>query len=233
MSEKKGPPAENPETPEESEFEEEPEEEEVPETIEEEEEVPETIKEEEEAPKIIKKQKRKGTIITERREMFAGEDEEKLTKEITEFLKKARAAIAEQNYLEAVKDYQDASIAANMLGDPEREKIYLSRANEILEEHPELKEEGIAFFKKRRVKAKIREEKEKFSLLQMITNIIIAAIFIVLVYSGIFSAIILRELFQLGGSYSVTFLWGLCITIEITGLIIAYVLAKYWLVWPE
>ncbi|MHA1650283.1 MAG: hypothetical protein ACTSYB_08820 [Candidatus Helarchaeota archaeon] len=185
---------------------------------------------EEEAPKYVKKKKRKAKIISKERPEFEA-DEEKLAIEITSLLKKARSSIAQEDYLEAVKCYQNAAIAASMIGDLEREKIYLSRASEIIREHPELKEKGVELFKRRKLKAKIREKEEKFSIFQFFSQIFIAGILLVLVYSGLFSAIILQELFEMGGSYNVAQLWGICITIEICGIILAYFLGKRLFQW--
>ncbi len=186
----------------------------------------------EETPKKIKKRKRKAQIINQA-ETPSETDHDKLLFEITGLLKKARISIAEKNYIEAIKSYQDAAVTASMLGDTEREKIYLTRANEILQEHPELKEEGITLMKKRKLKAIIRKEVEKFSLTSLLSHMIIALLLIVLVFSGIFSAVILQELLEAGGSYSYTTLWGICIGIEVCGLILAYVIGKYWLQWSE
>jgi hypothetical protein len=186
----------------------------------------------EEITEKTKKRKRKAQIITEA-ESILETDHDKLLFEITGLLKKARIAIAEKNYIEAIKSYQDAAVTASMLGDSEREKIYLARASEILQEHPELKEEGIALMKKRKLKAIIRKEVEKFSLTRMLSHVIIALLLIILVFSGVFSAVILEELLEAGGSYSVTTLWGICIGIEVCGLILAYVIGKYWLQWSE
>ncbi|MHA1129909.1 MAG: hypothetical protein ACTSQQ_03780 [Candidatus Helarchaeota archaeon] len=185
-----------------------------------------------ERPKKIKKRKRKAQIISQAEIKFET-DHDKLLYEITGLLKKARIAIAEKNYIEAITSYQDAAVTANMLGDPEREKIYLTRANEILQDHPELKAEGITLLKKRKLKTIIRKKEEKFSLTRLLTNMIFALLMIVLVYSGVFSAIILQELLEAGGSYNFTMLWGICIGIEVLGIFLAYLIGRYWLRWPE
>ncbi|HUX98256.1 MAG TPA: hypothetical protein VMV49_01765 [Candidatus Deferrimicrobium sp.] len=196
------------------------------------EEEPEWAIEEGEKPTVIKKRKGKRTIISETE---AEPDSEKLVTEITDLLKRARSAIAEQNFLVAVKSYQEASIAAGMAGDTEREKIYIARANEILNEHPELKEQGLVILKKRKMKAILRKEEKKFSayVLRIVSYIFVAGILIILIFSGLFSAIILQELLELGGSYSISMLWGICCFIEIIGLILAYLLATRWLSWAE
>ena len=186
----------------------------------------------EEVPEKTKKQKRKAQIITQI-ESTSETDHDKLLFEITGLLKKARISIAEKNYIEAIKSYQDAAVTASMLGDAEREKIYLTRANEILQEHPELKEEGIALMKKRKLKTIIRKEEEKFSITRMLSHIIIALLLIILVFSGMFSALILQELLEAGGSYSIATLWGICIGIEVCGLVLAYIIGRYWLQWSE
>ena len=185
---------------------------------------------EEERPKIIKKRKRKDKVI---REIEPEADEAQLIFEITNLLKRARIAIAKENFIEAVKCYQDAAVAANMAGNTKREKIYLSRANELIKEHPELKEAGLQYIKKRKLKAKLREEEEKFSLTRMISNIIVAAIMLILVYSGIFGAIILQEILEEGASYSIPLLWSLSIVIEIFGIIVAYFFGTRYLRWSE
>ncbi|MFX1295910.1 MAG: hypothetical protein ACFFD2_13800 [Promethearchaeota archaeon] len=184
-------------------------------------------------PKILKKRTRKAKIVSQKDEFFDDEDDEKLLFEISSLLKKARVAIAEEKYIDAIKCYQDAAITASMIGDTEREKIYLIRANEILQEHPELKAEGVTILKKRKNKAKIREKEEKFSIIQLISNLLVAVFLLILVYSGLISAIILQEIFEMSGSYNVTQLWGICILIEITGVILAYFIGKSWLRWPE
>ncbi|NVM55713.1 MAG: hypothetical protein HWN66_18585 [Candidatus Helarchaeota archaeon] len=185
---------------------------------------------EEERPKIIKKRKRKDKVI---REIEPEADEAQLIFEITNLLKRARIAIAKENFIEAVKCYQDAAVAANMAGNTKREKIYLSRANELIKEHPELKEAGLQYIKKRKLKAKLREEEEKFSLTRMISNLIVAAIMLILVYSGIFGAIILQEILEEGASYSIPLLWSLSIVIEIFGIIVAYFFGTRYLRWSE
>jgi hypothetical protein len=183
-------------------------------------------------PSIVKKRKGKKKIISETE---AEPDSEKLVTEITDLLKRARSAIAEQNFLEAVKSYQEASIAASMAGDTERERIYLVRANEILTEHPDLKEEGLVVLKKRKMKAILRKQEETTSayIIRIVSYIFVAAILMILVFSGLFSAIILQNTFQAGGSYNLYGLWGLCSFIEIIGLILAYLFATRWLNWSE
>ena len=183
---------------------------------------------EEARPIVTKKRKRKAKLIS----VIAAEaDEEKLLLEITDLLKRARVALGKENFLEAINCYHEAAVAAEMAGDTERERIYLNRANELLKEHPELKEEGLVI-KKRKMKAKLREE-EKFSLGRLISNIIIAGIMIILVYSGLFSVILLQEVFELGGSYNISILWGVSIAIGIFGMVLAYLLGTRWLRWPE
>ena len=185
-----------------------------------------------EEPLKITKRKRKAKIVTE----SVGEaDSGQLIVEITDLLKNARAAIADERFVDAIKCYQEASIAAGMAGDGDRERIYLSRANEILKEHPELKEEGLTIIKRRKMKAKLRKEEETFTgfLIRIISYIFIAAIFLILIYSGIFAAIILQELFEMGGSYSINTLWAISGAIEVVGLIIAYFLGTRLLRWQE
>lgn len=188
---------------------------------------------EEVPPQIIKKRKRKAKIISEG---APESDEEKLLLEITNLLKKARIALVNKNYIEAVICYQDAGIAANMAGDVERERIFLRRANEILQDHPELKEdERVKVIKRRKIKAIVRPE-EKFSLIGLISNVIMAAIFTILVFSGLISAILIQEVYEdIGYVFpdSAFVIWGLSIAIEIFGLTIAYLLATRWLHWPE
>lgn len=161
---------------------------------------------------------------------------ETLSLEITDLLKKARAAIAEEQFLDAIKLYREAAITADMMGDSEREKSYLNRADEILKEHPELEKEFITEpSKKRKGKARLRKEEEKLTLSRLITQIIVAGIFIILVFSGLFSAIILQKLSELAGgySYNAPMLWFICTVIEIIGLTIAYFFGTRWLKWPE
>ncbi len=189
---------------------------------------PDEEEEGEEPPEVIKKWKRKAKIISE---VEPEADEEKLLLEITNLLKKARVALVNKNYIEAVISYQDAAIAANMTGDTERERIFLKRANEILQDHPELKEdERIKTIKKRKIKAIIRPE-EKFSLTGLISNLIVAGIFFILIYSGLFSAVFLQQIYET--AYNPAQLWGICIAIEIIGLVLAYFLATRWLQWSE
>lgn len=185
---------------------------------------------EEEAPKILKKRKRKGKFIMDTEPEA---DEEKLLDEITELLKRARFALANKNYLEAVRCYQDAAISANMAGDAERERIFLRRVNEILTEHPELKEEdGFKLIKKRKIKAKLKAE-EKFSLVRFLSHLILAGILVLFVYLGLFGAIVLQEIFEEGGSYSIPALWGTSIVVLIVGLVIAYIYGTRFFDWSE
>ncbi len=200
-----------------------------PQTENEEEEAAEPTEEglEKERPAIIKKKRRKGKFIME---TTPEADEEQLLMEITELLKRARVALVNKNYLEAVKSYQDAAIAANMAGDTERERIFLRRMNEILKDHPELvEEEGFKIIKKRRIKAKLREE-EGFSLSRLISNVFVALLMLIFVYSGLLGSIVLYRIFDVT---NVNLLWGLSIFIEILGLIIAYLLGTRWLRWSE
>ncbi len=186
----------------------------------------------EEGPqKILKKRKGKTTIISDTEEKFESADEDKLIFEITNLLKKARVAMAEKDYITAVKSYQDASIAAGMIGDTDREKTYITRANEILQEHPELKEEGFKILKKRKLKSRIREEEEKFSIIRLISHVIIAGIILGFALSGLLSAVVLQELLEVSSSYNKTLVWAVCIVIQIAGLVIAYYIGKRWLSW--
>jgi len=181
-------------------------------------------------PKIVKKRKRKGKIIMEQ---VPEADEEKLLLEITDLLKRARVALVNKNYLEAVKNYQDAAISANMAGDTERERIFLRRAGEILRDHPEvMEEEGFKLIKKRKLKARLREP-EKFSLGRLISQVFLAGILIIFVYLGLFGAIFLQEIFEEGGSYSIPSLWGISIGVMVIGLLLAYLFATRALRWTD
>ncbi|NVM31373.1 MAG: hypothetical protein HWN65_21215 [Candidatus Helarchaeota archaeon] len=183
--------------------------------------------EEEKPPIKVKKRKRKAKIISE---MEPEADEERLLLEITNLLKKARIALVKKNYIEAVICYQDAGIAANMAGDTERERLFLRRANEILQDHPELKEdERVKIIKRRKIKAMVRPE-EKFSLVGLISNMIAAVLFIILIYSGLISAIFLMDIVDMT---NYTLVWGLSIAVEILGLTLAYLLATRFLRWSK
>jgi hypothetical protein len=186
---------------------------------------------EEEPPVSIKKelQKAKPTAPA-----AAESDSEALGLEITDLLKRARGAIAEGQFLEAIKLYQDAAVSADMMGDAERQKTYLGRANELLKEHPDLgKELGMEPLRKRKGKAKVRREEEKITLARLIARIIVAGIFTGLVFSGVFAAILLQNAFQVGGSYDAPLLWFICTVVEVLGLTIAYFFGTRWLKWPE
>ena len=207
-------------------------EEEPPAESEEEVEAPESAEEaiEEDRPKIIKKRKRKGKIIMER---IAEADEEQLLMEITKLLKRGRAALVKKNYLEAVKSYQDAAIAANMAGDSERERIFLRRMNEILKAHPELvEEEGFKLVKKRKMKTKLREEK-KFSVSRLISNMIVAGLMIALIYGALFIIMFVQQVYDIVSLDLIPILWGVGIFLQILGIILAYLLGTRWLRWPE
>ena len=207
-------------------------EEEPPAESEEEVEAPESAEEaiEEDRPKIIKKRKRKGKIIMER---IAEADEEQLLMEITKLLKRGCAALVKKNYLEAVKSYQDAAIAANMAGDSERERIFLRRMNEILKAHPELvEEEGFKLVKKRKMKTKLREEK-KFSVSRLISNMIVAGLMIALIYGALFIIMFVQQVYDIVSLDLIPILWGVGIFLQILGIILAYLLGTRWLRWPE
>jgi len=202
---------------------------------EEEEEEAESEVEEEEAEKpakgLIKREALKPKSMS-RPEL--GSEAETLSLEITDVLKRARVAIAEEQFLDAVKLYREAAVAADMMGESEREKSYLNRANELLKEHPELEKElATEAIKKRKGKAKVHKEEEKLTLSRLITRIIIAGIFTILVFSGIFAAIILQKLAEIAGSYNAPLLWFTCTVVEIIGLTIAYFFGTRWLKWPE
>ncbi|MDD1779254.1 MAG: hypothetical protein LUQ65_13895 [Candidatus Helarchaeota archaeon] len=206
---------------------------ESPDKDEEEEAEPEPKKEEiEEEPAVSAEkeiQKIKPTAPAE-----AESDSETLGLEITDLLKKARVAIGAEQFLEAIKLYQEAAISADMMGDSERQKIYLNRANELVKEHPELEKELVTEpLKKRKGKAKVRKEEEKLTLPRLIARIVVAAIFTGLIFSGIFAAVLLQNAFQVGGSYNGALLWFICTVVEVIGLTIAYFFGTRWLKWPE
>lgn len=207
-------------------------EEEPPAENEEEVEAPESAEEaiEEDHPKILKKRQRKGKIIMEQ---TAEADEEQLLMEITELLKRARIALVKKNYLEAVKSYQEAAIAANMAGDSERERIFLRRMNEILKAHPELvEEEGFKLIKKRKMKTKLREE-EKFSFSRLISNILVAGLMIALIYGALLIIMFVQQVYDIVSLDLIPILWGVGIFLQILGIILAYLLGTRWLRWPE
>ena len=201
----------------------------------EEDEEPEVEPEEEEIAKEAKTSlKRENLVPKITTQIEPTSESEMLNSEIVNLLKKARAAIAEEQFSDAVKLYREAAVASDMMGQPENEKTYLNRANEILTEHPEI-EKGLATepIKKRKGKAKLRKEEEKLTFSRLITRIFVAGIFTILVFSGIFAAMILQKLLEMGGSYNVPQLWYTCIIIEIIGLVIAYIFGTRWLKWPE
>lgn len=186
----------------------------------------------EEEPQVsVKKELQKAKPIAPAE---AESDSETLGLEITDLLKKARVAIAEEQFLNAIKLYQEAAIAADMMGDSERQKIYLNRAHELLKEHPDLEKELVPEpLKKRKGKAKVRKEEEKLTLSRLIARIILGGIFTGLVFSGVFAAMLLQNLFQVGGSYNAPLLWFICTVVEIIGLTMAYFFGTRWLKWPE
>jgi hypothetical protein len=206
---------------------------ESPDEDEEEEAEPEPKEEEteEEPPVSPKKELHKVESIVPAK---AESDSEALGLEITDLLKKARVAIAEEQFLDAIKLYQEAAISADMMGDADRQKTYLNRANELLKEHPTLEKELVTEpLKKRKGKAKVRKEEEKLTLARLITRIIVAGIFTGLVFSGVFAAILLQNAFQVGGSYNAPLLWFICTLVEVIGLTVAYFFGTRWLKWPE
>ncbi len=185
---------------------------------------------EEEPPVIIKKELQKAKPIVPAE---AESDSETLGLEITDLLKKARVAIAEERFLQAVKLYQEAAIAADLMGDSERQKIALQRAQELLKEHPDVEKALVPEpLKKRKGKAKVRQEEEKLTLSRLIARIIMGGIFTGLVFSGVIAAILLQNLFQVGGSYNAPLLWVICTVVEIIGLTLAYVFGTRGLKWP-
>lgn len=164
----------------------------------------------------------------------AESDTETLGLEITDLLKKARGAIAEGQFLAAIRLYQDAAVSADMMGDAERQKIYLNRANELLKEHPELEKELVTEpLRKRKGKARIRKEEERLTLPRLIARIIVAGIFTGLIFSGVLTALLLQNAFEAGGSYNAPLLWFVCTVVEVIGLTIAYFFGTRWLKWPE
>lgn len=202
---------------------------ESPDEDEEEEAEPEPEEEElEEEPSIVtEKELQKPKPITP---VEAEPDSETLGLEITDLLKKARVAIAEKQFLHAIKLYQEAAVSADMMGDSDRHKIYLNRANELLKEHPGLEKELVTEpLKKRKGKAKVRKEEEKLTLARLFTRIIIGAIFTGLIFSGVFTAILFQNAFQAGSSYDAPLLWFLCTLVEVIGLTIAYFFGTRWL----
>ena len=146
---------------------------------------------------------------------------------INSYLKKARVAMRDEDYVSAVKYYRLAAKCAAAAGDKQKEKIFNNRADEILEEHKiqlEVEEEKV--FKKKRVKKGPEPLISKIN----ISGAFITILIILLAFSGIFFELIfypnnvsIPEMF---------FYWGVGIFVEIIAIILIILIYKYWILPP-
>jgi len=151
-------------------------------------------------------------------------------KMINFYLKKARFAMRDEDYNQAVKYYRLAAKCSAKAGDTQKEKIFNNRANEIIKEYKlEVEVEKEKTFKKKKV---IQRKKEKIRITsQNIWGFIIAIIIILCGLSGlIFEIIFLPNSLTLNDMY---FYWGVGATIEIISVIIIIFIYKILIKPPE